>query len=53
VEPGVDMFVNIMIKQYCLEVIRVNISASVIWICKVFVTAIELGLPKVHFEESE
>jgi hypothetical protein len=55
VQPAVDIFVNIMIKQYYLQVIKVNISVSVIWNCKVFVfiTAILLGFPKVHFEESE
>jgi hypothetical protein len=55
VQPAVDIFVNIMIKQYYLQVIKVNISVSVIWICKVFVsvTAILLGFPKAHFEESE
>jgi hypothetical protein len=55
VQPAVDIFVNIMIKQYYLHVIKVNISVSVIWICKIFVlvTSVLKGFPKVHFEESE
>jgi hypothetical protein len=35
VEPAVDMFVNTMIKEYYLQVINVNISVSVLWICKI------------------
>jgi len=55
VQTAVDIFVNIMVKQYYLQVIKVNISVSVTWICKVFVfvTAIELGFLKVHFEDNE
>jgi len=55
VQPAVDIFFNIMIKQYYLQVIKIKVSVSVTWICKVFVfvTAIELGFLKVHFEDNE
>ena len=54
VQPAVDIFVNIMIKQYYLQVIKVNISVSVTWICEVFVfvTAIELGFLKVRIRKT-
>ena len=54
-QPAVDIFFNIMIKQYYLQVIKIKVSVSVTWICKVFVfvTAIELGFLKVHFEDNE
>jgi hypothetical protein len=50
---GCRRFCNIMVKQYYLHVIEINICVNIIWICKVFLTSIGLGFPKVQFEESE